>query len=654
MRDPVAPARRARFVLRGEWKHEAAAAALDRLDRLYRRLVAYYDGVQPPTVVELVWQQRPPLAAPLLRETLARQRDTFSGPTGVDNLLQIALDALSVDLAELCAESGDGGALAAEVSIPLYEGSADRDAADALLWRAEELLARGVRLRCSTVISKANHERIDEIVGAYRRHPTITGYRLVPLLAGAPESGGDRDGHLDAAEAVAALARALDCGGGPAGARSIEPLRDFLARLDRHRDPTLAPSFFSRRLWDPHLVVDEWSVLRGLEDAQGREDAYGDLERDDLATLLAGAQHLRAVAAAERRMAVVCARCRYFGGCDGEPVAEAAEESPADCAVVSPLLEHMERRLLSAGAANGSTASSARRNSDLQAGARLFLLVDSPDHRLTLSSGTAPPPAEVPFRYHVGAIVPREPWRPATPEQQRTLVADGPPRTMREWRPESSVALISLPESAIAPLREVCRECGLFGDDGPLAGVPHDRHPGWKAAHQTLLDHLRPYLLDGRPVDATTFYRGDPGQRTVTRTDRDSAQREALTGLHVDSWEGTPLRQRTRIRNRMCVNLGDEDRHFLYVNLTLDQMMRAAGLRDGDDVRLVNLFVGRRFFARFPDYPVVRVRVAPGEAYIAPTGNLVHDGDSLEKKRPDLALHLLGWFGIAADAVNCT
>ena len=233
-------------------------------------------------------------------------------------------------------------------------------------------------------------------------------------------------------------------------------------------------------------------------------------------------------------------------------------------------------------------------------GARLYLLVESPDERVTLSSGTTPP-ANGPARYHVGAIVPRGPWLPPTPEQLRSLVSDRPPPTLEEWILGSSVAVVSLAESAIAPLRDVCRDCGLYGDDdGPLAGLPHDRHPGWSAAHRTLLDCVRPFLLEGRPVDATTFYRGDPGQPTVTRTDRGVAEREALTGLHIDSWEGTPLRQRHRVRNRLCVNLGEEDRHFLYVNLTLDQMMRAAGLPDTDDIRGINLFVGRRFFARFP------------------------------------------------------
>jgi hypothetical protein len=32
------------------------------------------------------------------------------------------------------------------------------------------------------------------------------------------------------------------------------------------------------------------------------------------------------------------------------------------------------------------------------------------------------------------------------------------------------------------------------------------------------------------------------------------------------------------------------------------------------------------FLHKFPEYPVVRLAVLPGEAYIAPTENMIHDG----------------------------
>ena len=39
--------------------------------------------------------------------------------------------------------------------------------------------------------------------------------------------------------------------------------------------------------------------------------------------------------------------------------------------------------------------------------------------------------------------------------------------------------------------------------------------------------------------------------------------------------------------------------------------------------------LARQFMEQFPDVPVIRCRLAPGEAYVAPTENLVHDGSSV-------------------------
>ena len=369
MRDLVVQARRASFVLQGNWELEGdrRAATLSRLDRLYRHLARHYDGIQPPTAVELIWQQRPPLEVGFLGETLSRQRDFFSGPTTVGNLLRTSLEDLPPELVELCAARGPGAiALGAEVSIPLCEGSAGADADNALLSRAADLIGRGVRLRCTTVLSKANHERIDEIVDAYHRQPVIAEWSLEPLLGGGvADAVSEPDGHLDPAQAIHALVRALDRSGGPSAARALAPLDDLIGRVERYRDPTIAPAFFSRRLWDPHFVVDAAGAIRGVGDPDSRTAAYGDLERDDLTTILSGPVYLRAVQAAERRMATTCSRCPYFGGCDGQPVAEAPSDQPSGCLVVQPLLDHIDRRLPS-GVESVRSAPAMREGTDRQ------------------------------------------------------------------------------------------------------------------------------------------------------------------------------------------------------------------------------------------------------------------------------------------------
>jgi hypothetical protein len=46
--------------------------------------------------------------------------------------------------------------------------------------------------------------------------------------------------------------------------------------------------------------------------------------------------------------------------------------------------------------------------------------------------------------------------------------------------------------------------------------------------------------------------------------------------------------------------------------------------------------IARDFMRHYNDYPVVRVMIRPGEAYLAPTENIIHDGSSANKNLRDL------------------
>jgi hypothetical protein len=65
------------------------------------------------------------------------------------------------------------------------------------------------------------------------------------------------------------------------------------------------------------------------------------------------------------------------------------------------------------------------------------------------------------------------------------------------------------------------------------------------------------------------------------------------------------------------------------------------------ETEVVNTNLARRFLTLFCDYPVLRLRIQPGEAYIAPTENVVHDGSSMEMSVADISLSLRGRLGPA-------
>jgi hypothetical protein len=93
--------------------------------------------------------------------------------------------------------------------------------------------------------------------------------------------------------------------------------------------------------------------------------------------------------------------------------------------------------------------------------------------------------------------------------------------------------------------------------------------------------------------------------------------------LHVDQWDYRLLDERQCSRWRVAINIGASPRWFLFIPRTLEEI--AAGCDPKSDPNVV----AREFLARSPQVGVVRVRIDPGEAYLAPTENLIHDASSL-------------------------
>jgi len=111
-------------------------------------------------------------------------------------------------------------------------------------------------------------------------------------------------------------------------------------------------------------------------------------------------------------------------------------------------------------------------------------------------------------------------------------------------------------------------------------------------------------------------------------------------GLHVDSWARVGLFERGTAPNRVCVNLGTEPRRLLLLDLGVDQI---AG-QMGGPAAMNPTDIARAFLALHPTYPVLSIEVGPGEAYVASTENLVHDGSTLGNSAADVTLTLLGQF----------
>ncbi|MEC3953926.1 hypothetical protein VMT65_12895 [Nocardia sp. CDC153] len=256
--------------------------------------------------------------------------------------------------------------------------------------------------------------------------------------------------------------------------------------------------------------------------------------------------------------------------------------------------------------------------------------------RVRLSSGTEPA-AATPHAatYADGAVVPRGPWRPPSCHEHGILYGTPKPGVLSgDW-----IAIVAVPDSVLdgfAPLRadaaagnERALDASINGPAGRLAFVEAIR---WAT---TRTDPTRPGVESPMvygilPTGAATMTTGSHGRRV---------------GLHVDSWYNAPLKDRAAAPNRLSINLGDHDRYLLCVNTPLPVMaeaLREHGITAGATHPSYGL--GMRFLAEFPHYPVTRITVHPGEAYLAPTENMLHDGYAEPHGQIDLQFSCRGRF----------
>ncbi|HVV34307.1 MAG TPA: hypothetical protein VHC73_13860 [Vitreimonas sp.] len=119
--------------------------------------------------------------------------------------------------------------------------------------------------------------------------------------------------------------------------------------------------------------------------------------------------------------------------------------------------------------------------------------------------------------------------------------------------------------------------------------------------------------------------------RGATTNNEESGRR---VGLHLDNFDRLPFEDRHRASNRICINIGQHARALQFAPYSVATMLSLLRQRafDPQQERSWPMHGGRRldlaraFLSTFPDAPVFALLLSPGEAYIAPTENIIHDG----------------------------
>lgn len=228
-----------------------------------------------------------------------------------------------------------------------------------------------------------------------------------------------------------------------------------------------------------------------------------------------------------------------------------------------------------------------------------------------------------------GAIVPRQPWRRPAANELAMLGQRHPAAG-----PFGFVSLVKLPPKFAERLMAVGSKVH--------SGITR---PEMQALSQTVPDELPEQLLrlygdPGAQSKVLGLGSNPSGRSTITVDPND----ELRIGLHLDSWSNLPIVDRSEAINRLCVNIGPEPRAILFINLPMAAVVAMLRRYGEIDLNQNPSDLGRAFMRRFPTYPVTRLVVHPGEAYIAPTENLIHDGDNTGQSKVDATFTIIGRF----------
>ncbi|MBW4689711.1 MAG: hypothetical protein KME40_32610 [Komarekiella atlantica HA4396-MV6] len=271
---------------------------------------------------------------------------------------------------------------------------------------------------------------------------------------------------------------------------------------------------------------------------------------------------------------------------------------------------------------------------ELQKGIKIFFQtdIDFEKHRIFLSSGTSTEVEQTlaQIKYCKGAFVPKESWREPNIEEKTLLGINEQLVNINMWDLHQYIGLIRIPDKVLAPLEAILenvRKSPAIALEEWQAVVTH---PEVENVIVEVSNYLMPYCLFRHRFKVLGLYIKPPGLKTVTVNSVNNQSENLYIGMHLDSWDRYPLRRRHKSRNRICINLGCEDRFFLFINLTLIDMFYALGLLIPKDIHkhYRGTELGNEFMKQYPSYPVVKLTVRPNEAYIAPTDNLIHDAST--------------------------
>lgn len=200
--------------------------------------------------------------------------------------------------------------------------------------------------------------------------------------------------------------------------------------------------------------------------------------------------------------------------------------------------------------------------------------------------------------YDAQALIPVPDWQPLSAEEVKGLSGDG--------------------MAADGARVEIVR----LGPDAPR----HDSKPEQISGYD-------PFA--GRWPSSFLGFVDNPAGQATTTVDTATGTRLAV---HLDNFDKLPTIRRAESRRRLAANLGPGSRFLVLATDDIQQISRAMGAT----IRHPHTNDVRRYVREGHPLRCVRIRLDPGEGYIAPTELIPHDGSTWGMQHPSRVAFWLG------------
>jgi hypothetical protein len=255
--------------------------------------------------------------------------------------------------------------------------------------------------------------------------------------------------------------------------------------------------------------------------------------------------------------------------------------------------------------------------------------------QLFINDGTNPSNPNSELNFLEGSHVPRHNWRALKANEEKVLISK-----KDTLKYSNSISLGNISTKLTSLFEELnLKEC-----------VHPDEVQPKIMANESIVKNISNELdlfLNGfsskQDYKFHRLTRAMPNRETITC--HYFEQQFIYIGLHIDQSKNFSIHSACKSGNRFSVNLSNETRSLIFINLSLIQVYNM--IKDKIDVTKTQINannIAHYFFKLYPDYPAIRLEQKPYQYYVAPTDNFFHDASTLNNSKIDITMVYTGVF----------